>query len=568
MATTPGLSRRTFLTTGLISLAAISLLGACAPAAPMSKPAEPAKPAEAPKPAEAAKPAADVKPTAAPAAVSKPAEPAKPVAAAPAIAQPASSATGKITIVIEAEPNTIVTKDSSTNNGQLVVDNIYDHLTARDNASGKMVPKLAESWSRVQPTVWRFKLRQDVKFSNGEPFNADAVVAAVEDLADPQKPGVAATDYGSPQSAARVDEYTVDITTPTPDPILPEKLNHFAIPAPNWLKSSSLDVRATQAVGSAPYLLAEFQKGQHLIFTANPNYWGPNKPKIAEVKLVFRAEQSVRGAMLIAGEADLAYNIPAEQLSKVPRGIIEQSQETPMFRINAEHPVMKDIRVRQAIVYAVDTAGMIKALYPDGIAEAVHGQLVRKGTLGWNPNLQPYPYRPDEAKRLMQEAGAVGTTVEFLARPGQFPRASEVAELITNSLNEIGFKSTVRFLESAASTEALRSVKPDQKRPDLQMTSVSSPTLDSSRPFDLYYMCGGRNHIGCDEEWDRRYTEAKQLAGDGRDKAFQGLWEYAYDKYWYVPLFGLNWAHGASARLDWMPRVDGQLVFTELALKS
>ena len=127
MATTPGLSRRTFLTTGLIGLAAISLLGACAPAAPMTKPAEPAKPAE------AAKPAADVKPTAALAAVSKPAEPAKPAAAAPAVAQPASSATGKITIVIEAEPNTIVTKDSSTNNGQLVVDNIYDHLTARED---------------------------------------------------------------------------------------------------------------------------------------------------------------------------------------------------------------------------------------------------------------------------------------------------------------------------------------------------------------------------------------------------------------------------------------------------
>jgi peptide/nickel transport system substrate-binding protein len=209
---------------------------------------------------------------------------------------------------------------------------------------------------------------------------------------------------------------------------------------------------------------------------------------------------------------------------------------------------------------------MIKSLYPEGIAVPVHGQLVRQGTLGWNPNLKPYPYQLDEAKRLMQEAGAVGTPVEFLARPGQFPRASEVSELIINSLNQIGFKATVRFLESAASTEALRSVKPDQQRPDLQMTSVSSPTLDSSRPFDLYYLCGGRNHIGCDQEWDRRYSEAKVLTGDARDKAFQGLWEYAYDKYWYVPLFGLNWAHGASARLQWEPRVDGQLVFTEIAL--
>ena len=115
----------------------------------------------------------------------------------------------------------------------------------------------------------------------------------------------------------------------------------------------------------------------------------------------------------------------------------------------------------------------------------------------------------------------------------------------------------MRHLEAAAFSEAMRAVKPDQQRPDLLVTSVSSPILDSSRLFDVYYVCGGRNQIGCDPEFDRRYTEAKVLTGDARDKAFQGLWEYAYDKYWYVPLFGLNWAHGASARLQWTPRVDG-----------
>jgi peptide/nickel transport system substrate-binding protein len=167
----------------------------------------------------------------------------------------------------------------------------------------------------------------------------------------------------------------------------------------------------------------------------------------------------------------------------------------------------------------------------------------------------------------MQEAGAVGTPVEFLARPGQFPRASEVAEFIISSLNQLGFKATTRFLEAAASTEALRSVKPEQQRPDLQMTSTSSPTLDSSRPFDLYYLCGGRNHIGCDQEIDRLYNEAKQLSGDARDKAFQQVWAASYDKYYYVPLFALNWTHGASARLVWEPQPDGLLVFSNISLK-
>jgi peptide/nickel transport system substrate-binding protein len=209
---------------------------------------------------------------------------------------------------------------------------------------------------------------------------------------------------------------------------------------------------------------------------------------------------------------------------------------------------------------------MINSLYPGGIAVPLNGQLVRPGTLGWNPNLKPYPYNPDEAKRLLQEAGAVGTPVTYFDKPGYFPRADEVGELLINQLNQVGFQATIRHLEAAAAIEAMKAVKPDQQRTDLQMTSVSSPVLDSSRVFDVYYACSGVNRIGCNPEFDRRYTEARVLSGDARDTAFQALWAYAYDKYWYMPLFGLNWAHGASARLQWTPRVDGMVLFSEMSL--
>jgi peptide/nickel transport system substrate-binding protein len=198
----------------------------------------------------------------------------------------------------------------------------------------------------------------------------------------------------------------------------------------------------------------------------------------------------------------------------------------------------------------------------------VNGQLAREGTTGYNPGLKAYPHDPAAAKRLLQEAGAVGTQVEYVGRPSQFPRATEVSELVVNWLNEIGFKAKVRFLEGAAASEALRSVKPDQPRTDLHMTSVSNPVLDSSRAFDVYHACGGRNNIGCDTDWDRKYTEAKGLAGDARDKAFQGLWESASEMYKYVPLFGLNWAHGTSAKLQWTPRLDGLVVLTSMSLNS
>jgi ABC-type transport system substrate-binding protein len=140
-----------------------------------------------------------------------------------------------------------------------------------------------------------------------------------------------------------------------------------------------------------------------------------------------------------------------------------------------------------------------------------------------------------------------------------------VAEVIIGQLNLIGFKASARSLESAASTEANRAVKPDQDRPDLHMTSASSPILDASRPFDLYYLCGGRNHIGCDPEVDRLYNEAKVLEGEAREKGFQAVWAYAYDKYYYVPLFALTGPGTSAAGLG--PRVDGMLMFANMSLK-
>jgi peptide/nickel transport system substrate-binding protein len=168
----------------------------------------------------------------------------------------------------------------------------------------------------------------------------------------------------------------------------------------------------------------------------------------------------------------------------------------------------------------------------------------------------------------MEEAGAVGTPIELVNRPSLYPQAGEVGELLVNQLNQIGFKATIRNLDATAAVEAQRAVKPDQKRTDLHLVSMSYRILDSSRVWDTYYACGASTRIGCDQEWQKRYDAAKGLIGAPRDQAFQGLWEYAADQYWYLPLFALNRVYGASTRLQWTPRLDGRVLFVEMSLKS
>ena len=527
------------LITGILAMA-------CAPTAPAPT-AAPAKPAEAAKPAAAAKPAGSGAPAAA-------------------------GAKGSITMVIETDPDTIQLKDATTDNAYFVLGNVYDALTARDwttPGQPKIIGKLAESYSQSQtdPRTWRFKLRPGLKFTNGEPVNADAVVHMVTYVVDPAKPGNARDEFGlADGSATKIDDLTVDITTKAPDAIFPSRMVKMPIPAPQWLKNSPQDASITEAVGSGPYKLTEYVKASHFLLKANEEYWGTPKPTIAEVRIVFRNEASVRHSMIRAGEAQLATLLTPEDARQLPKHLVEQTGEAVGVRINMEHPVLKDVRVRQAINMSIDRKSLIDALYGD-VAEPLNGMMVRKSSLGWNPNLKEYPYDLAKAKQLIQEAGATGQSIELISRNGIIPRVSEVTELIADQISQTGLKVTVRSLEVAQWLTVLRQVKPGDVRSDLQLTAASDPVLDSSRVLNSYYRCGGVSAAWCDQAWTDKFNNVLGLGGDARVRGFQELWATAYDQNVFIPLFGLNFIHGISPKLHWGPvRQDLIRDFTEWRL--
>jgi peptide/nickel transport system substrate-binding protein len=554
-------TRRTSFSLGILT----SLLLACAPAA---------APAATSVPAPAAAPAAPApaQPAASPASASAPASAAPAAATSPVAATAPGGAAvqprGQIVVVDEAEPSTLLPKDGCENIGYMVLDNVYDTLTTRDYSSGqpKLIGKLAESWARQNDTTWRFKLRQGITFSNGEPFSADAVVARVKDLANPAAPGRCLAEFGTLSNAQKVDDYTVDVMTGDPDPILPVRLLRLGIPAPRWLTTSSPDVLSSSAVGSGPYLLSEWQRGVQLTMKANPNYWGNPKPTIAEVKLLGRTEPAVRANMVQAGEVQLAYLVPPELKGQLPQALIESTPEAITLRFNTDQAILKDVHVRQAIAEAVDTRGISNGLYP-GYSEPLDGQTTRKGSVGYNPELKPYPFNPAEARKLVQEAGATGQQLELFSRPGFFPKSDELGELVANQIGtNAGIKVIIHNLEAAQFREVQYAVKPGQPRSDLLITSVSNQVLDSSRALDSYYRCGARFAMFCDDAFTQKYTAASQLTDDARDKAFREVWAYAYDKYWYLPLVGIDYIHGAATNLKWKPRSDGLVLFAEMSL--
>lgn len=524
----------------LVAIVALAIvLGACASPAPSSAPGPTPTTALAPKPTSAA-PGAQAQPQ------------------------------GQLIVVVEGEPeNGLLPKMGCSLITDFTLDNVYEHLTWR-NSEGQVVGELAESFERVDPTTWRFKLRRGISFHNGEPFTADAVVAAVDHEFNPNAaPGRCRGEYATiAWPAKKLDDYTVELTTTGPDPILPLKLMRFKIAAPEWLKTTPEQIASVTAVGTGPYTLVEWKRGSHILLRANERYWGPRKPKIAEVRIIGRKEASVRAAMVQTGEAHLAFAIPPDQAKQMPKAVIEKTTEVIGIRINTEHPVLKDIRVRQAIAFAIDTKGLMEALYP-GYSSPVNGHMVRPGTFGYNPNLKPYPYDPARAKQLVQEAGAAGTTLELAIREANFAKITELGEAIANGISTAtGLKVLPRIMEASQWRELLYAVKPGEKRSDLLMTAASNPSLDSFRVLDAYYGCNGRFSHNCDPDFTRKLATAGQLAGEERARAFQELWQLAYDNYWIVPLFGLDFIHGVSNKVSWTPRDDGHWYFVEMELRD
>jgi peptide/nickel transport system substrate-binding protein len=187
-----------------------------------------------------------------------------------------ASTARRLRYVAPFEIDTLDPKDTTEWQGGIF--DVYETLTYLNSETGELEPRLAESWEQLEPNVWRFKLREGVAFSNGEPFNAEAVQVSVARITAPE--AVNRSYMGELAEARLVDEHTVDLVTGQPDPILPKRTIFLFIAAPNWVQSAAPEEIAVNAIGTGPLTLSEWKKGQYILLKENTAYWGPNKARV------------------------------------------------------------------------------------------------------------------------------------------------------------------------------------------------------------------------------------------------------------------------------------------------
>ena len=482
--------------------------------------------------------------------------------APPAATAPPAGPSGSVVIVIGSDPSTLDPQFPDDGNARAVNDNIYEMLVVRDSVTAELGPSLATSWEQLDETTWRFTLQEGVTFHNGEPFNADAVVYSVERMIDPEFNSEIISFVETIGGAEAVDESTVDIFTKGPDPILLARMTWLNIVPPVYAEENAANF-GNEPVGTGPYKFVEWVKGDHVKLEAYADYWG-GAPSIAEVTIRTIPEEATAASALEAGEVDLVRHLIPEYLDRVPKSASVHGIEFPWIRINTNVEPLNDVRVRQALNYAIDKEALQEALY-SGYAAIAEGQILTPGHFGYNPDVKAYPYDPEKARDLLQEAGAEGATLEFVGEAGRWLKDKELVEALATQLEAVGLNIEVNIAEWSQWLDLLFAGA--EAAPDLQYSSHDNSLFDADRTLSVLFTSAGSQAAYGNPEVDRLVEEARtETDVAAREDMYHQAVQMIYDDAACVFLLNLDDIYGLSGRLEWQPRIDGRIMVKDMTL--
>lgn len=562
-------------------------------------------------PTEAPPTAATSVPTAAPGSDSPEPDPSATAVptVAPTVTPPVAqleTARDSITLVMPEEPaqlNPLQSIGASTN-AYVTRDNVAEPLTWQSGDDQRIVPTSAtESWEQTAPDQWRFQLRQGVKFSNGEAYNAEAAVPSLDFLGDGTNNN-SSFPYTSGFHAEAVDEFTLDIICDEACPIFPNTAFFTGIQAPGYLaENPTVESRARTVIGFGPYVLTEWNAGISIIQEAYEDYvpvgdhYEFQEPLIKNVTWVWRGEPTVMVAMVKTQEADLAWDVSVDAATDLSEDMIAFGSSAEVYAFSADtlwHPETKKKEVRQAINHAINCQEIVDTLY-NGLTECV-GNIIWNGVIGsTEENTAPYEYDPEKARQLLEQAGYdPANTINLYTRATRIPKQVEIVEAYQAYLSQVGINAEINIIESAHRQErtacgvgnTLNQVLADSgrdptvdlpTREDFQQAidrgelcprgalmenEPSNETLDFGRQANWYMNCTFVRSTVCDPSpggIQDMLPEAVSAGGAERQMRMQQLADIMHDDSLFIFAFKLPLVYAKDPKLEFHPRFDGRL---------
>jgi peptide/nickel transport system substrate-binding protein len=411
---------------------------------------------------------------------------------------------------------------------------IYDALTLV-NEVGVARPALALSWQAQGGTTWRFALRANVRFSNGEAVDAAAVVASFDFVkADRARASTSVifNELANVAAAKAVDAMTVEFTTTQPDPILPNRIAALAIVPPKLLAEKGTDGLVAEPVGTGSYRLERWEANR-VSLVANTTSWRP--ARIGRLEFIELPERPARVSALQSGQIDIAFglstdNVPQLEAARARADILAAPQvmsvalpftrRDPQTRqIVALDTPFKDPRVRLALNYAVDRNGIAQGIL--GGHAKPSGQGATPTAFGYNPAVAPYPYDPARARALLAEAGfANGLSFAAEVVVGSFPGDSEIYQKMQQDMARAGIQVELKRIRFAEWLAKYQGRQPWESQA-FGLSWNTAPYLDSIRPIEIFACDFGFNFT-CDPEVQELIKQANvEFDGEKRKAILQ-----------------------------------------------
>ena len=479
-------------------------------------------------------------------------------AADAADAAPAPS--GTFVFAVNQEPQDLAAQGTYKEINAPGLRNVVETLIAVD-PDGTTVPVLAESWDVIDDSTIRFTIRDGVSFHDGTPLNAESAAFAVNWVWSADN-AFTIQEFAGPGeiTASVIDDSTIEVVSSVPDPLLEWRMTLGGITSMDQIENDPA-AHFNQPIGTGPYVFDEWAVGQYWTANINMDWWGwtaddvygDSLPMFERLEFIFRAEDAVRAATALTGESQLAMFPSAEECAAGGDGVtcIAGPSDTYLYgRLDHSFfsiPELMDPRVREAVFVAIDVEGLVGLV---GLASVPQGQLGAAGQVGFNDSLSAYPYDPDRAQALLEEARADGVNVdavdiEVVGRDTT-PRISSIVEAIGGFLSEAGINNSVAVQVPDVFNPRVRiqGYADEAPRQMMQVHVRGNPSGDFGLTLQANYACPSlddptgpsRSSVYCNEQFDADLAAASAMTGQARADALADLVEFVHNEHLIVPL--------------------------------
>lgn len=386
------------------------------------------------------------------------------------VAQVAGAAAAQAETLRWASPRDIYSLDPDSFGDTFTLsflNHVYEGLVRYDE-NLKIEPALATSWEILEPTVWRFHLRQGVHFHDGAPLTADDVVASLKRATDDLSP--LKGNLSAFKSARRVDDLTVDVEMASRYPLLLNDLTNIFIFSKPWLVANRTEVATDvgrkvegyatyHANGTGPFKVESRAPDSRTVLVVNPGWWDTPRHNLDRIEFTPITSDATRLAALVSGEVDFTNAVPLQNVPRLEttegvKVLLGTELRTIFFALNlGDHLIgdatapnpLRDRRVRQAMYQAIDIEGMRRSVMR-GLSRNT-GALVAPAIPGYRPEMDKrLPYDPAAAKALLAEAGYPnGFSLTLVCTPEGYVSEEQICQAASAMWARIGLRVSLQL---------------------------------------------------------------------------------------------------------------------------